>query len=171
MITKKCLFCDTDFEYVRDSAKFCSDNCRVKWNYANRKDKENRSTKIGAQALLNQAMDILAVVNGKLSGIGSNKPQFGAIDEAAVSTFRNSYNPSKKPLIDQDEPLSFDKMKNEAIKVISQADAYLKDLKEAETVAEIVRISDSIKQDKSLAPSERNNLMLKAQAISRELDY
>jgi len=33
MLTVKCIECQTDFEAQRSTAKFCSDNCRVKWNY------------------------------------------------------------------------------------------------------------------------------------------
>jgi len=34
---KKCLFCQKEFEAKRESAKYCSVNCRVKGNYLNRK--------------------------------------------------------------------------------------------------------------------------------------
>lgn len=35
MITVKCIECGTNFEAQRSSAKFCSPNCRVKWNKKN----------------------------------------------------------------------------------------------------------------------------------------
>jgi hypothetical protein len=55
---KQCLECEKPFEAKRESAKFCSVNCRVKWN---RKNGNKTPVKpIQVQVLYNAMMDMVS---------------------------------------------------------------------------------------------------------------
>lgn len=62
-MVKKCLFCKTEFEAKRESAKYCSDNCRVKGNYKRSdKPKDNSS-------LLQKVVSVMKVYNCDIDDI------------------------------------------------------------------------------------------------------
>lgn len=52
---KQCLQCEKQFDAKRDAAKFCSVNCRVKWNRKNGKKSEIKPLQM--QVLYNQILD------------------------------------------------------------------------------------------------------------------
>lgn len=52
---KQCLNCKTEFDYKRDTAKFCSDKCRAAWNRAN---PDRAVTKFQMQALYNEMIEL-----------------------------------------------------------------------------------------------------------------
>lgn len=54
---KKCLFCETEFDSSKESAKFCSDVCRVRYNRNSRKT--DTSIQDQEKSLLSQTMDVL----------------------------------------------------------------------------------------------------------------
>ena len=45
----KCGFCGENFESTRTNAKYCSDNCRVKYHQLKKKQKENTSQQLTVQ--------------------------------------------------------------------------------------------------------------------------
>ncbi len=58
---KECLQCKKQFEAKReDTAKFCSANCRVKWNKKNGGKKKKQDTaNVTSQVLMNKVLDML----------------------------------------------------------------------------------------------------------------
>lgn len=75
-LDKKCIKCGKRFKAVKDTAKYCSVNCRVLWYQASRGKKrvaeESRAT---AQVLYNLAIEALAEVKA----IAASKSQISPI--------------------------------------------------------------------------------------------
>ena len=90
---KTCLNCQKEFGYKREAAKFCSDKCRVTYNRANPKE---RVTKTQMQALYNLMMDKLGQIEFAPSQAVYDAPKLPANFKA-------------------DEPLSFDRLKQEQV--------------------------------------------------------
>jgi predicted nucleic acid-binding Zn ribbon protein len=85
---KTCLFCQTDFEAKRDTAKFCSDNCRVKWNYKNRNKSNGEIKPFQMQVLYTEIMKAVEIINGKNNlpqpvGFVADKPKVKFITRSA----------------------------------------------------------------------------------------
>lgn len=83
---KQCLNCHKEFEYKRESAKFCSDKCRATYNRAHPKQ---LVTPIQMQVLYNAFLE--------------------AVGKIQYSAPKEVYDAPKKHNIN-DEPLSFDKI-------------------------------------------------------------
>jgi len=62
---KKCLFCDIEFDSIKDSAKFCSDVCRVRYNRISRK--ADTTLQDQEKSLLLQTMDVLGELKQVMS--------------------------------------------------------------------------------------------------------
>lgn len=60
---KQCLFCSKEFEPQRTTAKYCSDNCRVKWNKKNKTEKSQKDTSLQMQVILNTVTKIFDKIN------------------------------------------------------------------------------------------------------------
>lgn len=58
---KQCLNCHTEFEYKRESAKFCSDKCRATYNRAHPKQ---LVTPIQMQVLYNEILELASKMKG-----------------------------------------------------------------------------------------------------------
>lgn len=88
---KDCLNCEKKFKEKRETAKFCSTNCRVKWHKKNGKKKKEAISEVQMQVLYNS---ILAAVEkiGTQNGLPS---PVGVVVNQQI----------------RDEPLSFDKLK------------------------------------------------------------
>lgn len=56
---KACLNCQRDYENKRESSKFCSTNCRVKWNQKQPK-KERAVSQVQLQVLYNSLLDLVS---------------------------------------------------------------------------------------------------------------
>lgn len=69
-MVKNCLNCGNEFEAKRDSAKYCSDNCRVKWNWKHR----NERKKIGLQVIEKRIIELLDKFETKQSVVAAAKP-------------------------------------------------------------------------------------------------
>lgn len=65
---KGCLECKKDYEAKRDTSKFCSDNCRVKWN---QKNKQSKSEKKESDLFLQMQV----MMNTMIEGMGKTKEQ------------------------------------------------------------------------------------------------
>ena len=93
---KECLHCKKEFEEKRESAKFCSTSCRVMYNRKHGK-KERLVFKNPKEV-----MDRLSALDAKLDKIIYASPTPESYDGARLP----------KGFVD-DEPLSFDKLKEE----------------------------------------------------------
>lgn len=62
MKEKKCLHCPTIFQYERDSAKFCSVNCRVLYNRHKPKVEKGLSVNSKIDMLCNSVMEMNAAL-------------------------------------------------------------------------------------------------------------
>lgn len=90
---KECLWCKKEYSPKRDTSKFCSTSCRVMHHH--KFGKKDKVTSVQMQVLYNAIM-------GKLGGINYAEPQ-------------KSYDAPKFPSnFKEDEPLSFEKLKQEA---------------------------------------------------------
>jgi hypothetical protein len=58
---KECLQCKKEFDAKRDSAKYCSDNCRVKWNRKNAVKKDISPVQL--QVLYNSLLEMVGKIN------------------------------------------------------------------------------------------------------------
>ena len=63
---KECLQCKKEFQEKRESAKFCSDKCRVKWN---RKNGGQQIKKWQAQSILNQINEAMDKLNQRIQNL------------------------------------------------------------------------------------------------------
>ena len=70
---KQCLQCEKEFDGKRDSAKFCTVNCRVKWNRKNGKKSDIKP--IQMQVLYNQILDAV----GRIGSQNGLPPPVGAV--------------------------------------------------------------------------------------------
>jgi hypothetical protein len=144
---KECLQCQKHFEAKRDSAKYCSDKCRVQWNRLNPKP-GNTVSKIQIQALYNLMMD-------KLGTVGSIQPQ--------ISPFIG------KALVD--EPLSFDTLKEAAIRKVSRYDFYIDKINAVSELSQFQPLVKEIENDKDLTPQQINKLKMIAVERSKGFDF
>jgi len=81
---KQCMNCKTDFEFKRDSAKFCSDKCRAAYNRAH---PQQMVTKLQMQSLYNAVLE--------------------AVEKIQFAAPLNEYDGPKSPPTTQDEPLKY----------------------------------------------------------------
>jgi hypothetical protein len=58
---KECLECKKEFDAKREAAKFCSVNCRVKWN--RKQPKKNIVTPLQMQVLYNSVLEMVGKIN------------------------------------------------------------------------------------------------------------
>jgi hypothetical protein len=94
---RKCLRCETEFDAVRDSAKFCSANCRVKWNYKNKSTKKQ----ISFSVVENRVLELLDKLESKL---------------ILSQTLPESYDGKKFDKINFDEPTQWKEKKRTVIR-------------------------------------------------------
>lgn len=87
---KECLYCNKDFESKRDSAKYCSDKCKMQWNRKNpKKEKgltELQQMKVMYNTLL-QKIDNLSVNKIETNTAIQKKEIFAAPKEITKKLF------------------------------------------------------------------------------------
>lgn len=71
---KQCLNCQTEFQYKRGAAKFCSNKCRAAYNRAHPKQSV---TPIQMQVLYNSVLEAINQINAR----NGQPPAFGAVIE------------------------------------------------------------------------------------------
>lgn len=138
---RKCLQCGKDFEAKRDSAKYCSDNCRVKWNYAN-KDKKNKLT---FQVAENKLLDLIEKLETKIT--------YSAV---TPSTYDGKRVGSNYLL---DEPAMFQQPKQ---KIRRTYDWYANSRRECQTQEDWVELRQMIEADEFLTENQKFNLTKKS---------
>lgn len=69
-MTKGCLECKKDYEAKRDTSKFCSDNCRVKWNQKNGRKVKGELKPFQMQVLYNQMVEINTKLMAQIENAG-----------------------------------------------------------------------------------------------------
>lgn len=81
---KVCLQCDKDISARRETAKFCSDNCKVKWN---RKNGKANVSKVQMQVLYNQILEVV----GKIGQFNNLPPSSQLIIEQRKTEKKTSW--------------------------------------------------------------------------------
>lgn len=105
---KQCLNCEKEYEAVRDTSKYCSDNCKVKWHRGNSdKNKEKPITKFQLQTLYNSVKFLVDELGTKVSVNGV--PSIKGID--LPKDFQDIKNIGILKSDNTIESLSFEKMK------------------------------------------------------------
>lgn len=85
----KCFNCDKEFTPKRSTAKYCSDNCRVK-SFLERGKKEKPITVTKLQVLYNSLLDMVGRLdNAKLPDVGLKESQMGSIGTMSNTTRQN----------------------------------------------------------------------------------
>jgi hypothetical protein len=75
-VMKQCLNCKKEFEYKRDSAKFCSDKCRAAYN---RTHPQQMVSKVQLQVLYNEMLELI-----KKAQLSPQQPYFGVATNDGV---------------------------------------------------------------------------------------
>jgi hypothetical protein len=137
----KCLYCEEEFEPKRETAKYCSDSCRVMYN--RKYGKKNVVTKFQMQTLYNE---IRSMVNDLNKPTNQIKPQ----EQPKTNYFVDT---TPKPIQPQ----------------MSQEGAYIQELRDAKTISEIQAISAAIKADTLLPQPTKNRLQTFAIDLSKNM--
>lgn len=61
-MVRVCLECKNEYEAKRETSKFCSDNCRVKWNNKNGKKNKVEIKPYQMQSLYNDMKEVLSQI-------------------------------------------------------------------------------------------------------------
>lgn len=102
---KACLNCEKEYQHKRESSKFCSDKCRVMYNRKNKVDREKQLEK-GIMEILNETKAAVKQMSSDLFMFGQAR-----MDGQPLIAGITPETPFK--VVASDEPLSFDKMKQE----------------------------------------------------------
>jgi hypothetical protein len=92
------------------------------------------------------------------------------LTEADISA-PNGLNAVKSPVIASDEPLSFEKLKEDVVKRVSQYDAYINEINSATQVSQFEPMVREIEKDMSLTPQQKTKLKITAVEKSKEFDF
>jgi len=141
---KECLHCKKEYEAKRDSSKFCSVNCRVKFNRAN--GSKNKVTGIQAQVLYNAMLEMVE----KITDFPSPKV----------------YDSERLPIAHKDEPPMY-----LAKPTVSQYDAYFNEIKAVRMLDDIPDLVKIIKADTDLPKWQQDNLVKFAIEHSKTFDF
>lgn len=72
---KGCLECKKDYKAKRDTSKFCSDNCRVKWNQKNKQTKSKKKENdlfLQMQVMMNTMIEKMGKTAEQLTVVNPN---------------------------------------------------------------------------------------------------
>ncbi len=131
---RKCLSCEKVFDAKRDTAKFCSVNCRVKWNYKN--GKKDKVSKFDLKVVYNELLDL------------AQKLSAGTMPQPKV------YDAPKLPQTFKDEPKQWQEPTQERL-IIRNADQWHSLKRECISVEEWLPIKKQILSAPNLTDKQK----------------
>lgn len=149
---KVCFNCGKEFEEKRDTAKFCSANCRVKWNKRNAVKKEQGISKLEVQVIYNQILSL----NSKLI----EQIERGLLPQMPTET---NYTKGVMPSFVQEQQ----KTLAPETDFMTYSDYYT-EMSKSRTIAEIEKIVAKAFKDQNLTWPERYKLKQDGIDISKE---
>jgi hypothetical protein len=116
----KCLFCENEFANKRETAKFCSTNCRVKWHNKHGGSKSGEVKKSTLQVLVNRMMDRLDKIEAAeptptVLDAPKYKPIFDEPLQYTKPKIKRSYENYQQLKLDCDSIESWEELKNEIL--------------------------------------------------------